>query len=107
FVPFTELFALLQHNSGVPAPRWHLPYAAALVLATALEGWSRLSGRPVLITRAAVQSVYRRNTTRSAKAMRELGASLRPFAETIRDEVAWYQANQPKQLPPQLAPSVR
>lgn len=107
FVPFTELFALLQHNSGVPAPRWHLPYAGALALATVLEAWNRLTGRPVLITRAAVQSVYRRNTTSSAKAVRELGANLRPFAETVRDEVAWFRANQPTQVPAQLAPSAR
>lgn len=107
FIGFAEIYAMLERISGVPAPRMRIPFRAAMLLATLLEGWSRLSGKPTLITRSGVRTVHRRHTTRSAKAMRELGVALRPFEETLRDEVAWFRANQPERLAAQLATAGR
>lgn len=93
FVSFAELNRLIEQASGVPAPTLRIPYAASLAIAVVSEGISRLTGRPALITVSAMRTLRHRRTTRSDKARHELGISLRPLIDTLRDEVAWYRAN--------------
>lgn len=107
FVGFDELFALLEQASGVPRPRLRIPHALALGLAFVLEAASRFSGKPALITLNGLRAVQERRTTRSDKARRELGATFRPLADTLRDEVAWFRANQPEQRKLQLSAKSR
>lgn len=90
-----EVFARLEHVSGVKAPKRQLPLAMLFVVATINEAWARLSGRPVLIGLAAARLITRQGSTHfsAEKSERELGTSFRPFDETLRDVIAWYQAN--------------
>jgi dihydroflavonol-4-reductase len=97
-VSFAELTQLLQQASGVPAPRIHLPYPVALGVAWLAERWSALTGRPTLLTVKGLCTLRHPHLTNSAKAVRELGATFRPFSETVRDEVAWYREHQPERL---------
>lgn len=100
FVSFAELITLLSQISGVSGPRVRLSYPLTLAVAYLFEAISRLTGRPNLLTVNAVKTMRTPRLTRSTKAMRELGATFRPFAETLRDEIAWFQANQPERLQP-------
>lgn len=95
---FVELAALLQQASGVAAPCLQLPYGLAMAFAWGAERWSQLTGTPTLITRSGIRTLREPHLTNSAKAVRELGATFRPFAETVRDTVEWYRAHQPERL---------
>ena len=87
-----ELTALLERVSGVPAPRLHIPYPAALALAYVSETASRLTGQPTLITISGIKTLRYPRPNDSSKAIRALGVSFRPLEETLRDTVAWYRA---------------
>jgi dihydroflavonol-4-reductase len=94
FVTLARILELLEHVSGVPAPRLRIPFALTLAYAWLSELYSRITGRPVLVTVNGVRTLQYPHVTSSAKARRELGASFRPLAETLRDEVAWFRGNQ-------------
>lgn len=98
FVTFDELFTILEQVSGVPAPRIPLPYAFMLTYAAISEAYGRLTGKPVLATINGVKTLRARRTTRSDKALRELGVTLRPLEATLRDEVAWFRSQGPVRL---------
>ncbi|MCU0493251.1 MAG: SDR family oxidoreductase [Chloroflexaceae bacterium] len=95
-VSFAQLFKLLNQVSGVPAPSMPIPYPLALTVAFVSERISRLTGRPTLITTNGIKTLRVRRRTLSTKAVNELGATFRPFSETLRDEVAWFRANRPE-----------
>ncbi len=97
---FTQIFALLEELSGVPAPRLRAPYPLALGYAYLSEGLSRLTGRPATAPVEGVRSLREARPTSSAKAIRELGASFRPLKETLRDEIAWFARHMPDQVGP-------
>ncbi len=91
----SELFPLLAQVSGVPAPNAKLPFWLLFVIAGLQESVSRLTGKPVLLSWAAVQNMAResgRTRFSSAKAEQELGLHFRPVTETLSDTVAWFRA---------------
>jgi dihydroflavonol-4-reductase len=98
YISLEQILKLLEQVSGVPAPRRRIPDTLTLAYAWLSELYSRLTGRPVLVTLAGVRMLRHLQVTSPAKARRELGASFRPLAETLRDEVAWFRANQAEQL---------
>jgi dihydroflavonol-4-reductase len=57
------------------------------------ELYSRLTGKPALVTRTAVNTMRARLNHDSSKAVRELGVTFRPFTDTLRAEVQWYREN--------------
>ncbi len=71
------------------APRVHLPYAAALAAAWLSETAARLRGQETLITVSGIRTMQNGHDVSAAKAQHELGATFRPFVETLRDSVAW------------------
>jgi dihydroflavonol-4-reductase len=52
-----------------------------------------LTGGKALVTLAGVRTIHGKNEVNSAKSMRELSASFRPFEETVRDEVDWFRSH--------------
>jgi dihydroflavonol-4-reductase len=98
FVSFRELADTFTAATGLPTPSLNIPAPLAYLIALASELSARLTGSPALITRSALRTLQERRTTRSAKAIRELGASFRPLSETLRDEVAWYRQHRPEWL---------
>jgi dihydroflavonol-4-reductase len=88
-----DLFQMLEKVSGVPAPRFRMAAPVAIGMAVMLQGWSRLTGRRSPAPLEGIRQMAARQYVSSEKAVRELGASFRPFEETLRDEVAWFRAN--------------
>ncbi|MBP0002414.1 MAG: SDR family oxidoreductase [Cyanobacteria bacterium SBC] len=93
YLSMEKIFKTLAEVTGIPAPKQHLPYFLLLLLAGFSETYGRLSGKPILLSRAGIQNMKANKRVTSAKAMRELGVTFRPFHETLRDEVSWFQEN--------------
>jgi len=85
-----EIFGALQAYTGVPAPRFRLPHAVALGIATVLEAASRITGREPLASRTAVRMAAKRMFFDPAKAIRELGLPQTPVETALRDAVDWF-----------------
>jgi dihydroflavonol-4-reductase len=91
-----ELFQALERLSGVRAPQWGVPTQLLYAIGAANEVWSRVSGRPALISLATVRLMAReRDRTRfdHRKSEQALGIQFRPVEETLRDTIAWYREN--------------
>lgn len=88
-----EIFARLEPYTGIPAPRWRLPHAVALAMATVFEGISRVTRREPLASRTAVRMAAKRMFFDPAKALRELGLPQTPVDEALRDAVDWFWAH--------------
>ncbi len=93
YISMPDILKSLERTSGVPAPRLHIPYALSLAYAAGAEFLGRITGQSVLVSRESVHILHLKHTVVSDKAIRELGATFRPFEETMRDEVAWYRNN--------------
>ncbi len=100
FYSLRQIATLVEHASGVPAPRMHLPWPAALAMATVVEQVGRIRGEQPLMTVSGIRTLREVRRTSSAKAIHELGATFRPVDETIRDTVAWYRTNRRDMLTP-------
>jgi farnesol dehydrogenase len=91
-VSMNEFFAVLAEVAGVPAPRRHIPYAAASVLGWLLYAWAELTGHPPLLTHEVV-GVFREHWAyTSAKAERELGYRPTPLREGLRRTLDWLRS---------------
>lgn len=91
-----DLMTVYEKVTGVLAPKRSIPGGLLMLIATLSEIGGRLSGRPVLISRATVKLMLReaeRTRFDHAKSERELGLTFRPVEDTIRDEVAWFRDN--------------
>jgi len=88
-----RFFSMVEEVSGVPGPRWVLPYRPAWLLAWALQHLGLLPD-PVLVEMAA-----RYWGVHSVRAEAELGYLSRDGLETLRDTVDWLRANHPRLAP--------
>jgi farnesol dehydrogenase len=88
-VSMNELFATLERVAAVPAPRRHIPYAAASALGFAMWTWAELTGHPPQLTHEVVNVFREHWAYSSAKAERELGYRRTPLEEGLRRTVAW------------------
>ncbi|HEV2690069.1 MAG TPA: SDR family oxidoreductase [Bryobacteraceae bacterium] len=93
YFDFAEILAALERVTGVPAPTRKIPYALSLAVGAAAQTWASMTGGKALVTLAGVRTIHGKNEVNSAKAIRELGASFRPFEETVRDEVQWFRTH--------------
>jgi nucleoside-diphosphate-sugar epimerase len=84
-----EFFGMVEEVSGVPGPRWLLPYRPAWLLARALERLHLLPD-PVVVEMAS-----RYWGARSLHAGADLGYKARDPRETLRDTVSWLRDHAP------------
>lgn len=89
---------LLAKLSKVPAPRLHIPYPAALLLAWLAETMARLRGTETLITINGIRTMKNGHNVSAAKAKRDLDFQPRPFEETLLDTINWYRQFQPEKV---------
>ena len=82
----------LEAISGVKAPGLEIPDWVALSLAWLLETWAGLTGGTNPMPLAGVQALLEKATLSSAKAEQALGVTFRPFKDTLKDTVVWYQS---------------
>jgi dihydroflavonol-4-reductase len=85
-----EIFQMLSTLTGVPAPRFRVPYAVAWMAAAAMEGVSRITHRPPAVSLTAVRMARKRMYFNAAKAIQELGLPQTPAETALQDAVAWF-----------------
>ncbi len=87
------LVALLGHLSrlsGVPVPRWSVPYPIGLAVAVAGEFWAdHVSGKPPKATVTGVRLTRRIMNFDASDSLRELGLTPRPINQSLLDAVLW------------------
>jgi dihydroflavonol-4-reductase len=75
-----------RRTTQIAAPLWLASAASWLSL-----GWGRLIGTTPKFTPAAIEAIHSHRSISHEKASRELGYSPRPFEETMRDTLEWFQ----------------
>ena len=85
-----EIFGTLSKMTGLPAPRFRVPYALAWMAAAVMEGLSRITRRPPAVPLTAVRMARKRMYFSSEKAIRELGLPQTPAETALADAVAWF-----------------
>jgi dihydroflavonol-4-reductase len=85
-----EIFRMLSGMTGVPAPRFRVPYAVAWMAAAAMEGVARVTRRPPAVALTAVRMARKRMYFSADKAIRELGLPQTPAETALHDAVDWF-----------------
>lgn len=83
----------LASITGLPAPRFQVPYAVALGAAYVDEGIAWLSGKPPKAPLAGVRMARYKMWFDPAKAIRELGLPQTPPRQALSDAVEWFRGN--------------
>ena len=94
FVSNRDFFGLATAQTGQRPPKF-MPYKLAYGIAWTAERMGKLMGRTD--TMLTSDAVYLSNVFRemdNSKALRELGWTPRPIAETVHDAVAWFSARE-------------
>jgi dihydroflavonol-4-reductase len=86
-----EILATVAAQMGRRAPRLKLPRTAVMPVALASEFAARWTGREPLVTMDGLRLSKNRMYFTTAKAERELGYRARPYAEGIKDAIAWFR----------------
>jgi dihydroflavonol-4-reductase len=84
---------MLEQISGVPAPRFRIPYPVAVLAACAFELVARISRQEPRVPLNAVRMAHSIMFFDPSKAVRELGLPQTPVEEALRDAVEWYYAH--------------
>ncbi len=88
-----QAFAVLEEVTGVPAPRFRVPYALALGAAYAYEAVSLFTRQPPKAPLAGVRMARHKMFFTPAKAIRELGLPQTPPRQALTDAVEWFRRN--------------
>jgi len=79
-----ELFQAISRVSGLPAPKFRIPYVVALAVAYASELMADyVTGKPPMASVTGVKLAERSYPMDNARTLRELGISFRPLETTI------------------------
>jgi dihydroflavonol-4-reductase len=84
---------VLAEITGLPAPRFRVPYPVALAAAHLDEMISRFTGKPPKAPLAGVRMARHKMFFNPAKAVRELGLPQTPPKQALADAVEWFRAN--------------
>jgi dihydroflavonol-4-reductase len=94
-----EIFRALARLTGLPAPRFRVPYALAWLAAAGMEGVARLTGGAPAVPLTAVRMARKRMFFSADKAVRELGLPQTPAERALGDAVQWFLAHGYAALP--------
>lgn len=84
------LLGIVSELTGVPVPRWRVPYPVGLAFARLDEAWSDwVTGRPPKATVAGVMLTRRTMHFDPSATRAELGLEPRPARQALADAVAW------------------
>ena len=84
---------ILEELTGIPAPKFRVPYGVALAASYFDEALSALTGRPPKAPLAGVRMARYKMFFNPAKAIRELGLPQTPPREAFADAVQWFRQN--------------
>ncbi len=88
-----DIFRALAGLTGLPAPRFRVPYALAWLAAAGMEGVARLRGGAPAVPLTAVRMARKRMFFSADKAVRELGLPQTPPERALGDAVEWFFAH--------------
>lgn len=88
-VTMREMFDLLSDISGCKNVKLILPIGIGRMMGKLCDLMGKITGKPGRMTSFAVYNLARNNNFSYEKAAKELGYRVRPFADTIRDEMVW------------------
>lgn len=86
-----EAFAVLAEITKLPAPKFQVPYAVALMAAHVDETISRFTGKPPKAPVGGVRMAKYKMFFNPAKAIRELGLPQTPPRQALGDAVGWFR----------------
>jgi dihydroflavonol-4-reductase len=88
-----RVFQMLAQLTGLPEPRWRVPYALALTAAYVSEFLADVvTHRAPAATITGVKLTRRRMHFDAQRSLAELGLQPRPVAATLAETVAWFRA---------------
>jgi dihydroflavonol-4-reductase len=99
-----KVFALLADLTGLPRPRWRVPYGVALAAAYASEFLADIfTHRTPAATVTGVKLTRRLMHFDARRSLQELGLQPRPVAESLADALAWFRetgwlGSEPRQI---------
>ena len=86
-----QMFAALAETTGLPAPKWQIPYGVAWLAACATEAASKFTGKPPKAPMAGVRMAAYKMYFNPAKAVREIGLPQTPPKQAFADAVLWFR----------------
>jgi dihydroflavonol-4-reductase len=91
-VQVSELMKELERNIGYPAPTYEIPSAIARAAGVLASVYYRLIRRRPVFTAYSIDVLRSNSQVSSARAREELGFTIRPWQDSIRDHVEWFLA---------------
>jgi dihydroflavonol-4-reductase len=91
-LPYAEALELIARTCGVRPPRFRLPAAAVLAFGAAGSACAALAGKPPKVSLPMARISCEGQYYSSAKAVAELGYSIRPVAEGIAAARDWFRS---------------
>jgi len=88
-----EAFAVLAELTGIPAPKFQVPYALAYAAACVDEGIAKVTRKPPKAPLAGVRMAKYKMFFDPAKAIAELGLPQTSPRDALQDAVVWFKAN--------------
>lgn len=88
-----QIGALMSEISGLPPPRFPIPYSLALLAAYGSELAARLTGGEPRVPLAGVRMARQKMFFDCSKAVRELGLPQTPARDAFRDAIEWFYLN--------------
>lgn len=89
-VSVAELIRAIETISGIPGPRWRLPFAFTRSVSFLIPAYYWIRRELPLFTTYSLDVIASNCLMSSAKAERELDFHPRPLHETLSDTIAWY-----------------
>lgn len=89
-----DVLQMLEKITGKKGPTMRMPEPLFVPFARFSEFMARLRNTESLVTVNGAESLIQNIQVKSDKAIRELGATFRPFEETLKDEIAWFRQKQ-------------
>jgi len=86
-----EIAQIAESVTGIEVPKLTLPLWVARVAAPIICGYSMLVGHRQLCTSSAIKTLGEYRYISCEKAKKELGYTVRPFSETMKDTFFWYR----------------
>lgn len=92
-IRFKTLSRILCQELGCPPIKFFLPIPLAEMISSRMERKAERTSEKPMMTTFSVYNLKRNNCFDYSKAVRELGYTVRPFEETLRDQAKWLREN--------------